>query len=127
MTNYGYCLMGPTGVGWPLTERHRGRSLQRLTAGRPLAIAATTHLLTTHRAGQRPTLRLVLHRILEVHHPLTRVLEAVGQLGEGFGFDLADALAGQAERFADLLERVRLMVVEAEPHSQDGRLALVHD
>ena len=56
---------------------------------------------------------------------LTRV-QAFGQLAEGFGLDLADALAGQAERLADLLERLRLVVVQAEPHPQHGRLALVH-
>ena len=48
------------------------------------------------------------------------------ELGQRLALDLADALAGQAEALADLLERLRLLVVEAEPHPQHGRLALVH-
>ncbi len=55
------------------------------------------------------------------------VFEAVGELGEGFGFDLANALAGEAEGFADFFERVRLVVAEAEAHAEDGGFALVHN
>ena len=52
--------------------------------------------------------------------------QAGGQLAEGFGLDLPHAFAGQAQRLADFLERARLVVVQAEPHPQHGRLARVH-
>src|SRR5688500_6975361 len=48
----------------------------------------------------------------------------VAELGEGLGFDLADALACYSERLADLFERLRLAAVEAEPHAHDLLLAL---
>ena len=41
----------------------------------------------------------------------------VAQLGQRLRLDLADAFAGHAERLADLLERVGLAVLEAEPQS----------
>ena len=53
-------------------------------------------------------------------------LQAFGQLAEGFGLDLANTLARQAQRLADFLQRPRLVVVQAEPHPQDGRFAGVH-
>jgi hypothetical protein len=40
----------------------------------------------------------------------------VAQLAEGFGFDLADALAGDLEGLAYLFERVFGAVFEAEAH-----------
>jgi hypothetical protein len=48
----------------------------------------------------------------------------VAQLGESLGFDLADALASDPERLADLFERFRLAAVETEPHPHDLLLAL---
>ena len=38
------------------------------------------------------------------------------QLGEGFRLDLPHALASQAELLADLLQRSRFVIVQAEPH-----------
>src|SRR5262245_24149136 len=52
--------------------------------------------------------------------------DALVELVQRLALDLADALAGQAEALADLLERLRLLVVQAEAHPQHGRLALVH-
>src|SRR4051794_27827101 len=55
-------------------------------------------------------------------------LEALGaggvaQLAQGLGFDLADALAGDLEVLADLLERVIRLLADAEAHAQDLLLA----
>jgi len=50
-------------------------------------------------------------------HPVARVRHAFGHAVEGFGFDLADAFAGEAEGFADFFEGARLVVFEAETHS----------
>ena len=49
---------------------------------------------------------------------------AGAQLGEGVALDLADPLAGQAEVPADLVERPRPAVVQAEAHPEDPRLPL---
>src|SRR5260221_2590573 len=69
-----------------------------------------------------------LEPVQAAHAPLLLPagVEAFGELAEGFGFDLADSLAGEAEGFADLFESAWLLVVEAETHSQHGRLAGVH-
>src|SRR5579883_1594369 len=53
-------------------------------------------------------------------------LQVLAELAQGLALDLADALARQAEALADLLERLGLLVVQAEAHAQDRRLALVH-
>jgi hypothetical protein len=37
------------------------------------------------------------------------------QLGQGFGFDLADSLAADAELFANLAERSLVAAIQAEP------------
>src|SRR5262245_11050997 len=47
------------------------------------------------------------------------------QLGERFRLDLADALAGDAELLADLLERAHLAVVEPEAQAHDLPLPVV--
>ena len=49
----------------------------------------------------------------------------VAQLAEGPGLDLADALAGEIERVADLGQRARPVGVEPEAQRQDRPLALV--
>jgi low temperature requirement protein LtrA len=46
----------------------------------------------------------------------------VAQLGQRLLFQLADPLAGQPQRAADLVQRVRVPVVEPEPHGHDRRL-----
>src|SRR5450631_2632419 len=46
----------------------------------------------------------------------------VPQLGKGLLLQLPDPLAGQAEGLANLVEGVRVTVVEAEPHRHDGGL-----
>src|SRR4051812_48492943 len=53
-------------------------------------------------------------------------LQTLAELAQRLALDLADALAGQAEALADLLERLGLLVVQAEAHAQHRRLALVH-
>ena len=40
--------------------------------------------------------------------------------------DLPDTFPGQTKGLADFLQRLRFRIVEAEPHSQNRRLALVH-
>src|ERR1700758_3793858 len=45
------------------------------------------------------------------------------QLAQRFRLDLADALAGDGEALADLLERVLAAVADAEPHLDDLLLA----
>ena len=60
---------------------------------------------------------LVLHLIRPRSVQVSaKLLELVGpaQLGHGRLFDLADPLAGQVEAVADLLERQRPVVVQAE-------------
>src|SRR5690606_21179758 len=47
----------------------------------------------------------------------------VAELGQRLGLDLADALAGEAEAAADLVERQRAVGVEAEPEREDLALA----
>src|SRR4030067_15102 len=49
-----------------------------------------------------------------------RVLE----LAQGLGLDLADALAGDLELLADLLEGVLVAVAQAEAHLEDPALAV---
>src|SRR4051812_25501021 len=61
---------------------------------------------------------------VEVVAQLLAVL-GVPELGQRLGLDLADALTGHAELTTDLLERAGLAVVEAEPHPDDGLLAVV--
>ena len=46
------------------------------------------------------------------------------QFSQGISFKLADALAGQTQAAADLVERLRFLIVEAKPHPQNHRLAL---
>src|SRR5262249_30655842 len=53
-------------------------------------------------------------------------LHRFAELRQRLALDLADALARQAEALADLLERLGLLVVQAEAHAQHRRLALVH-
>src|SRR5262249_42573189 len=43
-------------------------------------------------------------------------VHALAELAQRLALDLADALAGQAEPLADLLERLGLLVVQAEAH-----------
>ena len=53
---------------------------------------------------------------------------AIGQAShalEGAALDLADPLAREPQRFADLLQRAALAVLEAEAHAQDPALASV--
>src|ERR1700676_2449034 len=45
------------------------------------------------------------------------------QFAQGFGLDLADALAGHRELLADLFERVVGVHADAETHAQDALLA----
>src|SRR6185503_7647367 len=52
-------------------------------------------------------------------------LVVAAQLLLGLALDLADALARQAERLADLLQRARLLAVEAEAHPDHLALLLV--
>src|SRR5581483_9919676 len=52
--------------------------------------------------------------------------EVLAELLQGLALDLPHPLPGQPEALADLLQRLRLLVVEAEPHPQHRRLALVH-
>src|SRR5262245_33398479 len=52
--------------------------------------------------------------------------QILAQLRQRLALDLTHPLARQAEALADLLERLRLLVVQAEPHPQHRRLALVH-
>src|SRR6185437_10067387 len=47
----------------------------------------------------------------------------VTQLGQRLGFDLPDPLAGHAELPADLLQRPRMAVGQAEPQLDDALLA----
>src|SRR5688572_26941827 len=47
------------------------------------------------------------------------------ELADGFGLDLADAFARDAEYFADLFERVGVTVGQAVPQPQDFPLAVV--
>src|SRR5207253_2682457 len=47
----------------------------------------------------------------------------VAELAEGFGFDLADALAGDFEVLADLFEGVVGLLADAEAHAEDLLLA----
>src|SRR5580700_2133686 len=47
----------------------------------------------------------------------------VAQLGERLLLQLADPLPGQSQRLADLIERVRVAVIETEPHRHDRGLA----
>src|SRR6516225_9349039 len=54
------------------------------------------------------------------------LLQALAELDERLGADLADALAGEAEPPADLLERLRLVVIQAKAHAEDQGLALIH-
>ena len=56
----------------------------------------------------------------------SRRLDPLAQLAERLALDLADALARQAEAVADLLQRHRILAVQAEAQPQHGRLALVH-
>lgn len=46
-------------------------------------------------------------------------------LAEGFAFDLTDALAGQLDLGADILEGHGLIAVEAVAHAQDHGLAFI--
>src|SRR5690348_15028240 len=46
----------------------------------------------------------------------------VTQLGQRLLLELTDPLAGQAQRAADLVQRVRVAVVQAEPHGHDRGL-----
>src|SRR5689334_21758159 len=48
----------------------------------------------------------------------------VAQLAHRLGLDLPDPLAGHAVDLADLVERLRLAVGEAEPHRHHARLPL---
>src|SRR5689334_9503774 len=48
----------------------------------------------------------------------------VAELGHGLGLDLADALAGDAVDFADLVQRLGLPVGQPEPHRDHPRLPL---
>src|SRR5262245_54988009 len=50
-------------------------------------------------------------------------VRGVAQLAQRLGLDLADALAGDAEHFSDLLEGVVGHAADAEPHAQDLLLA----
>src|SRR5262249_10719380 len=73
-----------------------------------------------HQAGGVP--RLVPWGVA----PALLTLHALAQLAQRLALDLADALARQAEALADLLEGLRLLVVQAETHAEHGGLALVH-
>ena len=45
------------------------------------------------------------------------------QLLQGFGLDLSDALAGNAELLADFFQRMGAATLQAEAHAQDLLLA----
>src|SRR5690349_13225806 len=47
----------------------------------------------------------------------------VTHLAEGFGFDLANAFAGDAELFADFFQRARVAVAETEAQFEDFAFA----
>ena len=47
----------------------------------------------------------------------------VAQFAEGFGFDLANAFAGDGEMLAHFFERVLATVLQAEAHLDDFFLA----
>src|SRR5262245_32083763 len=53
-------------------------------------------------------------------------VHALIELAERLALDLPYALARQAQPLADLFQRLRLFVVQAEAHPQHGRLAFVH-
>src|SRR5207342_3582285 len=46
------------------------------------------------------------------------------ELAQGLGLELADALAGEPDDAADLLEVARVLAVEPEPHLEDAALAV---
>src|SRR4029453_4775330 len=52
-------------------------------------------------------------------------LPAAPQLLLGLALDLPDALPGEAQALADLLQRARLLAVQAEAHADDLALLLV--
>ena len=59
-------------------------------------------------------------RILERHRHfhVVRIAKSISQPLEGFGFDLANTLSGQAEFLADFLECMGLNTVQAKPHTK---------
>src|SRR5207245_11179447 len=71
--------------------------------------------------GERPGARA--SALVEVVAQLLTA-DGVPQLRQGLGLDLADALAGDAELLADLLEGASLAVVEPETHAHDLLLAI---
>src|SRR5919202_270096 len=56
---------------------------------------------------------------------LEDMLLRVAQLGHRLALDLPHPFTGEAEALADLLERARLLAVQAEAHDHDVPLALV--
>src|SRR5712692_2320135 len=55
--------------------------------------------------------------------PQALAARRVTELAKGLGLDLADALAGDGEGLADLLEGVLATVADAEAHLEDHLLA----
>src|SRR6266436_2066814 len=60
----------------------------------------------------------LLQESFEVH-----AADGMLKLADGFGFDLADAFAGDLEDAADLLQRVRIAVLQAVAEANDLALA----
>src|SRR5437588_6009932 len=75
--------------------------------------------------GPRKRDRLLRARLDGEEVARAGVARGVAQLRHGPGLDLADALAGQVEVLADLLERAGLAAVEAEAQLEDLALPLV--
>src|SRR5262249_51401792 len=82
-------------------------------------------LKCTRGGRQRESRALALPYRVAAKLSLIR-LQAFAELVQRLALDLPDALAGQAETFADALQRVRSLGVQAEAHAQDGGLPLVH-
>src|SRR5947207_12445804 len=82
---------------------------------RPVARLAPSLSCNGARAPRLDATQLLaVEELLELLAPLR-----VAQLGQRLGFDLADALPGDAELLADLFERAGLAVDQPEPQLHD--------
>ena len=52
--------------------------------------------------------------LIGLKQPFAGVFQGVGHFVERFGLDLADPFAREAELFADLLQRARLVAIEPQ-------------